>query len=65
MLYQRLVWQCGGENKFEVPKPEGNIWKTCVEPLLEEDRLQCEAWKDEVHNLLIFVSSRDQDLTDS
>ncbi|KAF8898110.1 hypothetical protein CPB84DRAFT_1633457, partial [Gymnopilus junonius] len=30
-------------------------WEKLLNPLLEKDRVQCEAWKDEVQNLLIFA----------
>ncbi|KAF9045238.1 hypothetical protein BJ165DRAFT_1328911, partial [Panaeolus papilionaceus] len=31
-------------------------WDTCLKPLMQEDRQQCEAWREEIQNLLIFVS---------
>ncbi|KAF9530524.1 hypothetical protein CPB83DRAFT_165447 [Crepidotus variabilis] len=40
---------------YEVPRPEGDLWRACTLPLLHEDRLTFEAWKDEVHHLLVFA----------
>jgi len=42
--------------KFAPEKPDGDPWKIILEPLLKADRAQCEIWKDDVQNLLIFVS---------
>ncbi|KDR65872.1 hypothetical protein GALMADRAFT_81406, partial [Galerina marginata CBS 339.88] len=33
----------------------GECWKTVLDPHLKNDKVQCEAWKDEVGNLLIFA----------
>ncbi|KDR74149.1 hypothetical protein GALMADRAFT_25744, partial [Galerina marginata CBS 339.88] len=30
-------------------------WSILLEPLMERDKMQCEAWRDEVQNLLIFA----------
>lgn len=47
------------KDPFEYPpkKPTGDVWEHLLEPLLERDKAQCAAWKDEVQNLLIFVSN--------
>lgn len=38
-------------------EPKGDPFNYFLEPLLEGDRKQCDAWKDEVQNILIFVWS--------
>ncbi|KAF5329430.1 hypothetical protein D9619_009188 [Psilocybe cf. subviscida] len=38
-----------------IPKPEGDMYEKLLAPLLERDKMQCDAWKDEVQNLLIFA----------
>lgn len=38
------------------PKPDGDLWEILLKPELEADTTRCTAWKDEVQNLLIFVS---------
>ncbi|KAF8898109.1 hypothetical protein CPB84DRAFT_1161601 [Gymnopilus junonius] len=44
------------ETHINSPSPsEGDHWERLLEPLLEKDRIQCESWKDEVQNLLIFA----------
>lgn len=43
-------------DSFTVPVATGNPWESCLSPLLEEDKLKCDAWRDEVQNLLLFVS---------
>lgn len=50
------IWRCGDPYKYPFPETEGNPWTTVLEPYMKNDRIQCEAWKDEVQNLLIFVS---------
>ena len=39
-----------------LPKIDGNPFTLLLEPQREKDKARCEAWKDEVQNLLIFVS---------
>lgn len=43
---------------FAPPRPENSMdpWSTLLEPLLKKDGERCAIWKDEVQNLLIFVS---------
>ncbi|KAF8147823.1 hypothetical protein B0H34DRAFT_617375, partial [Crassisporium funariophilum] len=43
------------EYRFPIERPEGDPWKVCLDKVLEEDKLQCNSWKDEVQNLLIFA----------
>lgn len=50
------LWNCGDPLKYPVPKEEEDLWDKLLRPLLERDKQQCDAWKDEVENLLIFVS---------
>ncbi|KAF5327241.1 hypothetical protein D9619_004760 [Psilocybe cf. subviscida] len=49
------MWDNTGNGKTEIPKPPGDPWRICLEPLLLEDRAKCEAWRDEMQNLLIFA----------
>ncbi|KAF9475235.1 hypothetical protein BDN70DRAFT_996554 [Pholiota conissans] len=37
------------------PKPDGDPWAILLKPEMEADKVQCDAWKDEVQNLLIFA----------
>ncbi|KDR77970.1 hypothetical protein GALMADRAFT_17717, partial [Galerina marginata CBS 339.88] len=38
------------------PIPDiGDPWENLLEPLLERDKARCDAWKEEVQNLLIFA----------
>ena len=41
---------------YPLPKIDGNPFTLLLEPRIEKDKARCEAWKDEVQNLLIFVS---------
>lgn len=53
------LWRCGhpqnSEHKYPIPEPTGDPWENLLTPLLQKDKAQCDAWKDEVQNLLIFV----------
>ncbi|KAF8184209.1 hypothetical protein BJ912DRAFT_927908 [Pholiota molesta] len=49
------AWQCGEPYQYPLPAPEGDPWQILLAPILERDKAQCEAWKDEVQNLLIFA----------
>jgi len=42
--------------QIPLPKIDGNPFTLLLEPQREKDKARCEAWKDEVQNLLIFVS---------
>jgi len=46
----------GDPPQIPLPKIDGNPFTLLLEPQREEDKARCEAWKDEVQNLLIFVS---------
>ncbi|KAF8175580.1 hypothetical protein BJ912DRAFT_33453 [Pholiota molesta] len=52
---QPKVWKCGEAYEYPIPKPDGNPWEVVLEALLKKDKVQCDAWKDEVQNLLIFA----------
>ncbi|KAF8188649.1 hypothetical protein BJ912DRAFT_1106650, partial [Pholiota molesta] len=41
--------------KHAPPKPDGDPWEILLNPKLEADTVRCNAWKDEVQNLLIFA----------
>lgn len=49
-------WNVQDPFQFAPRKIDGDPWARLLEPLLKQDRLRCESWKDEVQNLLIFVS---------
>ncbi|KDR70743.1 hypothetical protein GALMADRAFT_75965, partial [Galerina marginata CBS 339.88] len=49
------MWKCGDTYQYPIPKPEGNPWDVVLEPYLKRDKIQCDAWKDEVQTLLIFA----------
>ncbi|KAF5325004.1 hypothetical protein D9619_009818 [Psilocybe cf. subviscida] len=38
-----------------IPKPDYDPFERLLKPMLEQDNIQCNAWKDEVQNLLIFA----------
>ncbi|KAF9475230.1 hypothetical protein BDN70DRAFT_883939, partial [Pholiota conissans] len=38
-----------------LPKPDGDPWAIILKPEMETDKIQCDAWKDEVQTLLIFA----------
>ncbi|KAF5325010.1 hypothetical protein D9619_009812 [Psilocybe cf. subviscida] len=40
---------------FKTPKPDFDPFERLLKPLLEQDTIQCNAWKDEVQNILIFA----------
>ncbi|KAF4618838.1 hypothetical protein D9613_009698 [Agrocybe pediades] len=40
---------------FAPKKPEGDLWEVALEPFMKREREQCDAWKEEVQNLLIFA----------
>jgi hypothetical protein len=51
------IWKCGDAFQYPIPKADGDQYEKLLAPLFKRDRVQCEAWKDEVQNLLIFVSN--------
>jgi len=46
----------GDPPKNPLPKIGGNPFTLLLESQMEKEKVRCEAWKDEVQNLLIFVS---------
>ena len=46
----------GDPPKHPLPKIDGNPFTLLLERRIEKEKVRCEAWKDEVQNLLIFVS---------
>jgi len=46
----------GDPLEYPLPQIDGNPFTLLLEPRIEKDKARCEAWKDEVQNLLIFVS---------
>jgi len=45
----------GDPPQYPLPKIDGNPFTLLLEPRMEKEKVRCEAWKDEVQNLLIFV----------
>ncbi|KDR73067.1 hypothetical protein GALMADRAFT_73232, partial [Galerina marginata CBS 339.88] len=45
----------GDSYQYSFPKPEGDCWNSVLEEKLKSDTIKCDAWKDEVQNLLIFA----------
>ena len=48
-------WRCGDTRHYDIPKNEDG-WKKCKAMVEKYDDEMCDAWKDEVDKLLIFVS---------
>jgi len=46
----------GDPPQYPLPKIDGNPFTLLLESRVKNDIARCEAWKDEVNNLLIFVS---------
>jgi len=46
----------GDPPKNPLPKIDRNAFTLLLAPRIEKEKVRCEAWKDEVQNLLIFVS---------
>ncbi|PPQ91537.1 hypothetical protein CVT25_008805 [Psilocybe cyanescens] len=49
------IWKVGDPFQFAPPRPDGDPWTLLLEPLLKTDKARCDAWRDEVQNLLIFA----------
>ncbi|CAA7262197.1 unnamed protein product [Cyclocybe aegerita] len=49
------MWKTGQQYHYPIPKPAGDPFDRCLEPLLTTDQIQCDVWKGEVQNLLIFA----------
>ena len=45
----------GDPPEYPLPKIDGNPFTLLLEPRMEKEKVRCEAWKDKVQNLLIFV----------
>ena len=48
-------WRPGQPYRYPVPKPEGDPWEIVLAPLLKKDKLQCAAWKEQIHSILVVV----------
>ena len=46
----------GDPTQYPLPKIDGDPFVMLVESQMKKDKVRCEVWKDEVQNLLIFVS---------
>ena len=46
----------GDPPQYPLPKIDGDPFTLLLETRIEKEKVRCEAWKDEVQNLLIFVS---------
>ncbi|KJA20519.1 hypothetical protein HYPSUDRAFT_142030, partial [Hypholoma sublateritium FD-334 SS-4] len=51
------LWRCGDDYKPSLPLPEKDAdnWNNLLAPLMKRDKEQCDAWKEEIQNLLIFA----------
>jgi len=47
--------KCGEPLQNRLPEIDGNPFSLLLETRKERDKARCEAWKEEVQNLLIFV----------
>ncbi|KIM36635.1 hypothetical protein M413DRAFT_77866, partial [Hebeloma cylindrosporum] len=48
-------WTRNDPHRYRIPRGDEDPWETLLEPLLAKDKIQCDAWKEEVQNLLIFA----------
>jgi len=46
----------GDSPQYPLPKIDGDPFVLLLESQMKKDKARCEAWKDEVQYLLIFVS---------
>jgi len=53
MIHQ---WKCGQPYNFCLHTTGEDPCTILLKPLLKKDAIRCEQWKEEVQNLLIFVS---------
>ncbi|KAF8153910.1 hypothetical protein B0H34DRAFT_70151 [Crassisporium funariophilum] len=51
---QPETWTCHEEYQYPI-RPMADPWKVCLDRVWDQDNTKCEAWKDEVQNLLIFA----------
>ncbi|KDR83150.1 hypothetical protein GALMADRAFT_58130, partial [Galerina marginata CBS 339.88] len=49
------MWRIYDDFQFAPPKPDRDPWSILLEPLMKADEAQCNVWKEEVQNLLIFA----------
>ncbi|KDR66611.1 hypothetical protein GALMADRAFT_1147836, partial [Galerina marginata CBS 339.88] len=49
------IYDHGFEFTYAPPKPDGDPWDILLKPRMDEDKIRCQAWKEEVNNLLIFA----------
>ncbi|PPR06869.1 hypothetical protein CVT26_003993 [Gymnopilus dilepis] len=47
-------WNCDDPYRYSAPD-DPDPWQKLLDPLLAADTAQCESWKDEVQNLLVFA----------
>ena len=50
-------WNYGDPYENPLSGRKEDPWAVLIRPLVAKDKARCEAWKDEVQNLLIFVSA--------
>ncbi|KDR71076.1 hypothetical protein GALMADRAFT_75361, partial [Galerina marginata CBS 339.88] len=43
------------EFTYAPPKPDGDPWGILLKSRMDEDKIRCQAWKEEVNNILIFA----------
>lgn len=49
-----IPWHCGDPHRYGAPK-KGDSWNKCHKLAEKYDNEMCDAWKEEVDKLLIFV----------
>jgi hypothetical protein len=50
------TWRSGEQFQHPLPQTDDNPWMTCNGIVEKFDKDMCDVWKDEIQNLLIFVS---------
>ena len=48
-------WRSGQPYQYPVPKPEGDPWEIVLSSLMEKDKLQYAAWKEQIQCILVVV----------
>ncbi|PPQ80594.1 hypothetical protein CVT25_001556 [Psilocybe cyanescens] len=49
------AWELKDDFKYAPKQPVGDPWKVLFDPLVEKEKHRCDAWNNEIQNLLIFA----------
>ncbi|KAH9475118.1 hypothetical protein JR316_0012229 [Psilocybe cubensis] len=49
------AWELKDDFKYAPKPPVGDPWKVLLDPLVEKEKHRCDAWNNEIQNLLIFA----------